>query len=72
LLLELTATHELDHNEFTIETMTPFYDLGKKIFITFEDIDSFREIELLERILRKHNVLLEKLYNGVIGKKLRR
>ena len=66
LLLELTAAHELDHNEFTLETMTPFYDLGNRISSTFEDIDSFTDIELLERILRKYDVLLEKLYDGLM------
>jgi hypothetical protein len=70
LLLELTAAHELDHNEFTLETMTPFYDLGNRISSTFEDIDSFTDIELLERILRKYDVLLDKLYKGLILKKI--
>jgi len=69
LLLELTVAHELDHNEFTLETMTPFYDLGKRISSAFKDIDSFTDIELLERILRKYDVLLEKLYDGLIWEK---
>jgi Fe-S-cluster formation regulator IscX/YfhJ len=70
LLLELTAAHELDHNEFILETMTPFYDLGKRISSTFEDIDSFTDIKLLERILRKYDVLLDKLYKRLILKKI--
>jgi hypothetical protein len=70
LLLELTAAHELDHNEFTLETMTPFYDLGNRISSTFEDIDSFTDIELLERILRKYDVLLENLYDRLMGGKI--
>ena len=70
LLLELTAAHELDHNEFILETMTPFYDLGNRISSTFEDIDSFTDIELLERILRKYDALLEKLYDGLMGEKI--
>jgi hypothetical protein len=70
LLLELTAAHELDHNEFTLETMTPFYDLGNRISSTFEDIGSLTDRELLKRILRKYGVLLEKLYDGLMREKI--